>query len=993
MASPAAHVVPNSSPAAHGARTGSSSGSAFPCTLCSSRFSRREHLRRHERSHMQEKPFQCATCLKSFARSDILSRHAHSHRPDATQVLASDAPRACCACAVARVRCNRGRPCLRCRDRGVACVYPGSKSKRKAKKEQQAVVQSSDAMEISRTEGGDPRATESTENSIAVPHHPPPLPPPAAASAPWMDDVIAGQQSAASAWAPADLGAGGHVPGTVLAPLPNVSDMSAMSAMPSVPESVPFGLDMSNSATNERAASLLLLNWISPPYNMTTDWDQPLWTNQNDFTQPMFSNNNTEVEVETDLVSGPAPPSDAMHWQTENATSPATLRPIDTATAYMRQQERQHHDSPVDSEPLSHVGTSVSSPVGRYYLDGGGSRAPFRGHGHEMRSRPSISTESQPSPRSWPPLPGSDRCAEKGPKEQHLVSGRAYETMLQHFRDKLHHTSMNRELDMADFPLLEHIRTYTTAFFEQFHPTFSFVRKQTLASDMSSHWILLLAVATMGAMYTRDLGTQPNLLYKHRCLLRSLLGDVVRRRMLREWDEDGGEEDEENYTARKEQWMPSFAGTRENHCVTHTQWGLPVLQAAVLHVICLMHSGDKGLMRRALREYRYLADTCQGMQLLRRSPNIPGMTEEWREIESRTRTGMMIWSRWDEEQEEEDEQLLNGNTQRNITLTEALEMLYMEKRLLPQVGEFGALLIIHAVYRQTNEVVAQSRNQLLSWTPSAEVQPRKSHTGAAQEKENDDNDDDDESWPHLKHPVLHRWRNGASDCLDVLHWSANARAAQAAGCEHPTVLFLHLARLLLLTPLRSIQVLADEAAAASATEDRGRRYLYAQAGSRVRQWTLHDPYKARLALVHAGALLWHVRRFSSGSFLEPFAIYRATLTLWAYGVAAARGADTGQEPAAHEQDAGAGSESPEPSLLYLDRPLDDELVQMYVRLGHRMTACVQRVGNICSAGAPRRIVQEGIRLLVGVEEAGPARGWGIESSYAASLRGIWSSTQ
>ncbi|KAL1903038.1 hypothetical protein Sste5346_000951 [Sporothrix stenoceras] len=353
----------------------------------------------------------------------------------------------------------------------------------------------------------------------------------------------------------------------------------------------------------------------------------------------------------------------------------------------------------------------------------------------------------------------------------------------------------------------------------------------------------------------------------------------------------------------------------------------------------------------------------------------------------------MIWSRWDEEQEEEDEQLLNGNTQRNITLTEALEMLYMEKRLLPQVGEFGALLIIHAVYRQTNEVVAQSRNQLLSWTPSAEVQPRKSHTGGAQEKENDDNDNDDESWPHLKHPVLHRWRNGASDCLDVLHWSANARAAQAAGCEHPTVLFLHLARLLLLTPLRSIQVLADEAATASATEDRGRRYLYAQAGSRVRQWTLHDPYKARLALVHAGALLWHVRRFSSGSFLEPFAVYRATLTLWAYGVAATRGADTGQEPATHEQDAGAGSESPEPSLLYLDRPLDDELVQMYVRLGHRMTACVQRVGNICSAGAPRRIVQEGIRLLVGVEEAGPARGWGIESSYAASLRGIWSSTQ
>lgn len=52
----------------------------FVCTLCSRRFRRQEHLKRHYRSlHTQDKPFECSECGKRFSRSDNLSQHARTH--------------------------------------------------------------------------------------------------------------------------------------------------------------------------------------------------------------------------------------------------------------------------------------------------------------------------------------------------------------------------------------------------------------------------------------------------------------------------------------------------------------------------------------------------------------------------------------------------------------------------------------------------------------------------------------------------------------------------------------------------------------------------------------------------------------------------------------------------------------------------------------------------------------------------------------------------
>ncbi|KAI9796043.1 MAG: hypothetical protein M1833_006551 [Piccolia ochrophora] len=52
----------------------------FVCDLCSRRFRRQEHLKRHYRSlHTHDKPFECDECGKKFSRSDNLSQHARTH--------------------------------------------------------------------------------------------------------------------------------------------------------------------------------------------------------------------------------------------------------------------------------------------------------------------------------------------------------------------------------------------------------------------------------------------------------------------------------------------------------------------------------------------------------------------------------------------------------------------------------------------------------------------------------------------------------------------------------------------------------------------------------------------------------------------------------------------------------------------------------------------------------------------------------------------------
>jgi hypothetical protein len=346
------------------------------------------------------------------------------------------------------------------------------------------------------------------------------------------------------------------------------------------------------------------------------------------------------------------------------------------------------------------------------------------------------------------------------------------------------------------------------------------------------------------------------------------------------------------------------------------------------------------------------------------------------------------------------------------SLLEAVEILYKKKKIDPGIGEFGRILLIHGLYRRTWEVAKYHKYSLSNWTPSAQK-----------------TDQPSEKLTHLStwlpaNPIFSKWRNSACDCLDILHWSANSTAALNEGVEHPTILHLHLARLILLTPVITIRDIASTIVRSSIhLSPRGVPSETLDVRERVEiiGWVDEDQHKARLSLVHAGAIFWHVRRYSCDSIIEPFAVYLASLVVWAYATfsrpkgqkhltqnneqssssnrqhLSERGLNYSVTesslsvshsiagPARQPFPTGGSStnypinsshssppqlsehaEALEPDLTFiqLDRPCDDELVQSFVLHGNRMTPYMSRVGDICGIDGPRKVLLEGANFLM-----------------------------
>ncbi|KAL2670289.1 hypothetical protein Neosp_014756 [[Neocosmospora] mangrovei] len=215
-------------------------------------------------------------------------------------------------------------------------------------------------------------------------------------------------------------------------------------------------------------------------------------------------------------------------------------------------------------------------------------------------------------------------------------------------------------------------------------------------------------------------------------------------------------------------------------------------------------------------------------------------------------------------------------------------------------------------------------------------------------------------------PAYVKWRNCTCDCLDLLHWQALSASAKGGAYESPVFLQLHLARLVILAPVRE---LLDHV---SAVIQLGPSQLLPHSlyhvpdpnqewGRTLLTWAYQDRFKARLAIIHAGAVLWHTRRYSAAAFIEPYTIFLATLILWAFGMASSMirkgslkkpaeavdqllglGDIAAQNPSSHLVSSSEPCDRPLPSspirprdpslngrrmphLMQLDRPMDDEL--------------------------------------------------------------------
>jgi transcription factor STE12 len=61
-----------------------------PIPMCGRLFKRLEHLKRHVRTHTQERPYICPLCSKAFSRSDNLAQHRRTHETNPDGIAPSE---------------------------------------------------------------------------------------------------------------------------------------------------------------------------------------------------------------------------------------------------------------------------------------------------------------------------------------------------------------------------------------------------------------------------------------------------------------------------------------------------------------------------------------------------------------------------------------------------------------------------------------------------------------------------------------------------------------------------------------------------------------------------------------------------------------------------------------------------------------------------------------------------------------------------------------
>ncbi|TVY27781.1 Zinc finger protein [Lachnellula hyalina] len=899
--------------------------------------------------------------MAECSNGDALRRHEQVHQDPKRSVLEKGA-RACIQCALARRKCTGGTTCSGCGKRGLECSYPdANRSRRGTPRTPGQYEHSSSPVRV----GQDTASYEDSPMTYSTSASPKDQ-----SQGRFQSSAHDGGRGFTAAY---DLSSANPPPlrdfnprtaEATQAQRPSMSqdvrlEVHNFKEPSSLPRDFarPVGLQPNSAQLQTNAfietqsergisdrwyeSNNSSLNWL--PYDWTPDFQVGLgntFGSPDEMQSPGPGRNNQNTSLDFGRVVDPA--------SIQHETSLGSLHLNNHALTKSG-----------DSQEVSSPGSLCTQDAGHYYVNGGGARLP------RVRKAPYstgliLSNDSRDLNTGFC-FPDSDEYLHLDINTSSLrpLPLHIYDEISEIFSLTCIASNHYSGFSSSSFPPLPLFNHFIQLYFDNFQSILPFTHPPTF--DLStSHWLLILALAAVGSHYL----------------------DV---------------EDSRIYSAPIHEFLRRAIQTVEESGGDHKPNLLILTQAKVLNSVGTMYSSDQHLTSTAKSYHGALVSFCNtewnnSKSLTEEEVNNTGISVEdkwrtWYEGEICRRTGYCIWLLdcmwafhfqtcpllsledarapipcqevlWGAKSALDWYQLYSCSTP-SPSLSSAIQLAYIEKRVQSSTGEFSRILCIHALFHRTWEVENYFTQPLTLWDPTADRQDVQMI------------DRGNPVWlPDIQ--AYSKWRNSACDCLDILHWHANSVIGAASGMEHTTVLHLHLARVILLTPFRKIVQLArlitheptnshgDEIS--SLTKD-------------IKRWATEDQYKARLAIIHAGVLFWHIRRYSVDAFYEPSSVFLATLILWAYGRFAVHTSGINTNHNSENTEVTRDRDEDDAGLLFptsmqLDRPADDELVQLFVKRGLTMKANIMGVGNLCSKRGYIKVLVEGRNLLA------RSRGWG-----------------